>query len=174
MESHKFELLFPQDKISRRITELGRQISADYGDKKPILIGVLKGCVIFIADLIRTITIPVELEFISASSYNNGQTASERVDMGRNPNKRLAGRHLLLVDGVVDSGKTIASITKKLELEKPASIEVVTLLDKPKCRKVDAQIKYVGFDAGEDFVIGYGLDVDQDYRKLPFVGKVTE
>jgi len=174
MECHKFELLFPQDKISRRIAELGRQISNDYKDKTPILIGVLKGCIIFMADLIRTITIPIELEFISASSYNNGKTASDKVAMGKNPDKGLAGRHILLVEGVVDSGKTIASITKKLELEKPASIEVVTLLDKPVCRKVEIQTKYVGFDAGDDFVIGYGLDVDQNYRNLPFIGKVTE
>ncbi|UCD17540.1 MAG: hypoxanthine phosphoribosyltransferase [Candidatus Zixiibacteriota bacterium] len=174
MEYRKFELLYPQDRIARRIGELGQQISDDYKDKNPILIGILKGCIIFMADLIRSISVPMELEFISASSYKNGRVASDQVVMGENPDVSLSNRHLLMVEGVVDSGKTIYSITEKLKLEKPASIEVVTLLDKPRCRKVAMNIKYVGFDAGSDFVIGFGLDVDQNYRNLPFIGKVTE
>ncbi len=171
---HKFSLLYPQDEIAGRIKEMGEQISLDYAGKDPILIGVLKGCIVFLADLIRAIPKSMELEFISASSYNGGITASDKVIMNGGPGVSLEGRHLLLVEGVVDSGNTVTTIIKRLRNQKPASIEIVTLLDKPTCRKVELNLKYVGFTAGDDFVIGYGLDVDQKYRNLPFIGKVIE
>jgi hypoxanthine phosphoribosyltransferase len=174
MQTHKFELLYPQDKIARRIKELGAQISTDYADKDPILIGVLKGCVIFLADLIRNINIPIELEFISASSYNGNFKPENQVMMSGGPKVSVRGRHLLLVEGVVDSGNTVASLIDWLKTQEPASIEIVTLLDKPTCRKVKVDIKYFGFDAGEHFVIGFGLDAAQKYRNLPFIGKVVE
>jgi hypoxanthine phosphoribosyltransferase len=174
MEAHKFELLLPQDKIARRIKELGEKISEVYEDKDPILIGVLKGCIIFLADLIRDITIPIELEFISASSYSNGRIPEEKVTMTGGPDISLTGRHLIIVEGVVDSGRTIRTIIDHLEKQEPASVEIVTLLDKPKGRQVEVDIKYKGFVAGEDFVIGFGLDESQKYRNLPFVGKVIE
>lgn len=170
---HKFELLFAQDKIAQRIKEIGRQISRDYAEKDPILIGVLKGCVIFLADLIRNISIPVELEFISASSYNGDLLAENEVIMAGGPAVSIAGRHILLVEGIVDSGHTVQVIINRLKLQEPASIEVVTLLDKPECRKIDVDIKYKGFDAGSHFVIGFGLDAAQKYRNLPFIGKVV-
>jgi hypoxanthine phosphoribosyltransferase len=174
MQTHKFELLYPQDKIARRIKELGTQISKDYTDKDPILIGVLKGCVIFLADLVRNINIPIELEFISASSYNGNFKPENQVMMSGGPKVSVHGRHLLLVEGVVDSGNTVASLIDWLKTQEPASIEIVTLLDKPTCRKVKVDIKYFGFDAGKHFVIGFGLDAAQKYRNLPFIGKVVE
>jgi hypoxanthine phosphoribosyltransferase len=172
-ERTKFDLLYPQDKIATRIKELGARISADYANRDPILVGVLKGCVIFLADLVRQITIPIELEFISASSYSNDLTPDDIVTMNGGPNVSITGRHILLVEGVVDTGNTVKAIIDNMKLQEPASVEVVTLLDKPTCRKVEIKIKYVGFDAGENFVIGYGLDAAQKYRNLPFIGKVV-
>ncbi|PKK83405.1 MAG: hypoxanthine phosphoribosyltransferase [candidate division Zixibacteria bacterium HGW-Zixibacteria-1] len=171
-ELQKFELLLPQDKIAQAIKRLGKQISRDYKNREPIMIGILKGCIVFMADLIRNISIPIEVEFISATSYSNGQTRDEKVDMYGGPDTPLAGRHLLIVEGVVDSGRTAQTIIKQLKKQEPASIEIVTLLDKSKCRQVDIDIKYRGFDVGDDFVIGFGLDESQKYRNLPFIGKV--
>jgi hypoxanthine phosphoribosyltransferase len=124
------------------------------------------------ADLIRSISIPVELEFIHASSYNNGFERDKQVLMGEEPSRSFKGKDVLLVECVVDSGHTAYEILNLLERQEPASIEIVTLLDKPRCRKVPLNIKYTGFDAGEHFVIGFGLDKDQKYRNLPFIGRV--
>jgi len=171
-DTRKFELIYSQDKIAQRIKELGIQISTDYADKEPVLIGVLKGCILFFADLIREISIPIELEFVNASSYNDGIEPNEEVILGGGPKISLAGRHVLLVEGVVDSGHTAVEIMKQVKLEKPASVEMVSLLNKPKCRKMPVEIKYIGFDAEDYFVIGFGLDQSQKYRNLPFIGRV--
>lgn len=168
----KFDLLYAQDTIARRVKEIGRQISKDYAGKDVVLVGVLKGCVIFLADLIRAISIPVELEFMSASSYNNGRTSSDNVQTGSAAEMPFENRHLLIVEAIVDSGKTVACLIEKLNARKPASIEIVTLIDKPVAREYNLRIKYTGFTAGDDFVIGYGLDDAQKYRNLPFIGKV--
>ena len=173
-DTHKFELLYPQDKIARRIKEIGQQISKDYADRDPIIIGVLKGCVIFLADLIRNISIPLELEFISASSYEGRLTPGDEVSMTGGPKVPISGRHILLVEGVVDSGQTVRAIIDRLRFLEPASIAIVTLLDKPGCRKVEVDIAYRGFETGNDFVIGFGLDAAQRYRNLPFIGRVIE
>ncbi len=170
---HKFELLYPQDMLDKKIKEMGQQISEDYADKNPILIGVLKGCVVFLADLIRSISIPIEMEFIHASSYAQGRVSNNNVATYGGADIPLTGRHLLIVEGVVDSGQTIAAIIDHLKLQEPASIEIVTLLDKPTCRTTEVDVKYVGFDAGKNFVIGFGLDESQRYRNLPFIGKVV-
>jgi hypoxanthine phosphoribosyltransferase len=172
LETHKFELLYSQDKIGRRIKQLGKQISRDYAGKNPILIGVLKGCLIFLADLVRQISEPIEIDFVDASSYNGGEIRDDEVIFSREPEKALTGRHILLVEGVVDSGHTALEITRLIKLQEPASIEIVTLLDKSKCRKIPVEIKYRGFEAEDYFVIGYGLDQDQKYRNLPFIGRV--
>ena len=170
----KFDLLYAQDKIAKRVKELGTQISRDYDGKDLVLVGVLKGCVIFLADLIRAISIPVELEFMSASSYNNGRVPSDNVRSGSVVDLPLENRHLLIVEGIVDSGKTVTSLIEKLNARKPASIEIVTLIDKTAAREYDLRIKYTGFTAGDDFVIGYGLDSKGLYRSLPFVGAFKE
>jgi hypoxanthine phosphoribosyltransferase len=174
MERQKFEILYKQDEIARRIKEIGGQISRDYADKDPLVIGVLKGCVIFLADLVRHISIPIELEFISASSYNGTMTAENGVSMAAGPAVNVKGRHVLLVEGVVDSGQTVRAIFDRLKRMEPKSIQVVTLLDKPECRKVEVPVAYKGFDAGKNFVIGFGLDSAQRYRNLPYIGRVIE
>jgi len=171
-DTHKFELIYSQDVIARKIKELGKRISSDYKGKDPVLIGVLKGCILFFADLIRNITIPVELEFINASSYNGGIEPDENVIMGKGPIISLTDRHILIVEGVVDSGHTVIELIDRLKLEHPASVEIVTLLDKPQGRKIPVNIKYVGFEAEDFFVIGFGLDQAQKYRNLPFIGRV--
>jgi len=171
-EKHKFELLYPQDLLARRIKEMGQQISDDYEGKNPLFIGVLKGCIVFMADLIRHIAVPMEIDFISASRYIDGQPPRDKVELAGQPNLRLTGRHILIVEGVVDSGITARAILENLRSQEPASIEIVTLLDKKKCRKVPVDIKYAGFNAGDNYVIGYGLDMDQKYRNLAFIGRV--
>ncbi len=173
-EVHKFDLLYSQDVINKKIQEIGKRISSDYAEKNPVLIGVLKGCFIFMADLVRNITVPIEIEFISASSYVNGQERNGNVAFFGGPDVSIKGRHVLIVEAVVDSGKTAQELIEKLNHMEPESVEIVTLLDKTKCREVKLDIKYRGFDAGDDFVIGYGLDESQKYRNLPFIGKVID
>lgn len=163
-----------QDKIAGRVTELGKQITGDYASETPVFLGVLKGCMVFMADLIRRVKLPLELEFVSAASYREGTKQAREVKFGGEISIPLEGRHILLVEGVVDSGRTISTILKQVKKKKPASVEVVTLIDKPACHRVKLEIKYRGFTLGNDFVIGYGLDNTQKYRNLPFVGRLIE
>jgi hypoxanthine phosphoribosyltransferase len=168
----EFELLYRQDQIEKRIQELADQLTAVYHDKNPVLVGVLKGCLIFMADLIRRMPIAMELEFINVSYYNGRKKREEKMTMAEKPKIPLKGRHVLLVEGVVDSGKTARDTIDLISKQEPASIEVVTLLNKSKCRTVAVDIKYMGFEAEDYFVIGYGLDKEQKYRNLPFIGRV--
>ena len=169
-----FELLLPQDQIARRIVELGHQITHDYAGRVPVLIGVLKGCVVFLADLMRTIKLPLEVEFIAAESYSKGSRRNEEIKLDQGFTKSLAGRDILRVEGVVDSGRTVLSLMELLKPVEPASVEVVTLIDKPASHRQKLNIKYVGFSLGNEFVIGFGLDNTQRYRNLPFIGKMLE
>lgn len=165
--------MFPEDRIRDKVRELGRRISYDYAGRKPILLGVLKGCFVFMADLIRAISIPSEVDFISAHSYGSGVNPGE-LTLSGGPDVSLKGRHVLLVEGVVDTGRTIRSIIESIKSVEPASVEIVTLLDKRSRREADFKVKYAGFEVGDDFVIGYGLDHGQLYRNLPFIGKVVD
>lgn len=168
-----FDLLLDQQTIARRVEELGSQITSDYQGRSPVLVGVLKGCVVFLADLIRFINLPLEIEFVSAASYRKGKEQQEVEFNGVAPCD-LTGRHVLVVEGVVDSGKTVSAITSEIASREPASVEIVTLLDKPGSHRVRMEIKYKGFTIGNEFVIGYGLDNTQKYRNLPFVGRVVD
>jgi len=169
-----FELLLNQQKIARRIAELGEQITADYAGETPVLLGVLKGCVVFLADLMRSISLPLEVEFVSAASYRNGHDQDDDVRFGGAAPTPLKGRHVLIVEGIVDTGRTVSMILKQLAAQEPASTEIVTLLDKPASHRVRLKIKYKGFTIGNEFVIGYGLDNTQLYRNLPFIGKMID
>jgi hypoxanthine phosphoribosyltransferase len=169
-----FELLIDQKSIEKRVTELGKEITKDYAGETPVLLGALKGCIIFIADLMRHIKLPIELEFVSASSYRQGKKQDETFLLSGLTAIPLAGRHVLVVEGVVDSGKTIIEIIKTVKKQEPASIEIVTLVDKPANHRSKMSIKYKGFSLGNEFLIGYGLDNTQRYRNLPFIGKVVE
>jgi hypoxanthine phosphoribosyltransferase len=169
-----FELLLDQNAIARKVKELGRQITEDYTNEVPVLLGVLKGCVVFLSDLMRTIKLPLEIEFVSAASYRRGMCSQEDVVLGGATTIPLKGRHVLVVEGVVDTGRTVSTIVREIKKLEPASVKIVTLLDKPGSHRSRLKVDYRGFSIGNDFVIGYGLDNTQRYRNLPFIGRVVE
>ncbi len=173
IKSKPFELLFAQDRIEQKVKEMGERLSADYADKNPVFLGVLKGCFVFMADLVRAVDFPSEVEFMSAHSYNGG-TEPGKLTLSGGSDVSLKGRHVLLVEGVVDTGMTASSLIESLWEMEPASVEIVTLLNKTGRRKRSLHVKYVGFEVENDFVIGYGMDHGQMYRNLPFIGKVVE
>lgn len=169
-----FEVLLDQEQIAHRIAEMGKQITEDYADRTPVLVGVLKGGIVFLTDLMREIKLPMELEFVSAASYRQGTTPSDSVTLSGKLSISLRERHVLIVEGVVDSGKTVSAIIRQIRKLQPASIQVATLIDKPTSHRMKLDIKYRGFSIGNDFVIGFGLDNTQKYRNLPFIGRVIE
>ena len=138
------------------------------------MIGVLKGCLVFLSDLIRHVDLPLEVEFLSAASYTQGSAPDNTIEVfGARP-VAMKGRHLLLVEGIVETGRTAAAMVRRLEQLEPASIEFVTLLDKPAAHRCQVSVKYSGFSIGNEFVVGYGLDNTQKYRNLPFIGRVID
>ena len=171
LKTQPFELMVPQNRIEEKISELGERISADYTAKNPMMLGVLKGCFIFLADLIRAIKTSIEVDFISAHSYGSGTVPGD-LSLSGGPRVSLKGRHILVVEGVVDTGRTLKMILESVRSMEPASVEIVTLLNKVGRREIELDIKYPGFKVENDFVIGYGLDYGQLYRNLPFIGKV--
>lgn len=169
-----FELLLDQKRIAQRIAELGDEITQDYQGKKPLLIGILKGCVVFMSDLMREINLPIEMDFVSAASYHEGTKQNKDIFLNGSFSIPVKGKDVIIVEGIVDSGRTITSIMKELEKLEPASIAIVTLIDKPASHRWKLDIKYKGFLIGNEFVIGFGLDNAQEYRNLPFIGKMIE
>lgn len=169
-----FELLLKKEQIQKRVSEMGKDISRDYADKTPVMLGVMKGCMVFLADLIRQINVPLETEFISTAWYRKGTAQSGKVVLSGTFNAEIRGRHVLIVEGIIDSGRTINAILDHINSMEPASIELVTLLDKPGSHRKSVSAKYIGFSIGNEFVIGYGLDNAQKYRNLPYIGKVIE
>ena len=166
--------MLDQETISRRVAELGKTISRDYEGREPVLIGVLKGSVVFLADLMRRLTIPAEVEFISAASYRHGARREDKVVIGGGVSIDLKDRHVLVVEAIVDTGRTVSLILEKLRMLEPASVEIVTLLDKPTSHRSKLAVKYKGFSIHNEFVIGYGMDNAQRFRNLPFIGRVLE
>lgn len=173
LRSQPFELLFSQDRIEKKTREIGQRLASDYNGKTPLFVGVLKGCFIFMADLVRQVNIPLEVDFISARSYGDSMKPGKLILTG-GPDVSLKDRHVLLVEAVVDTGHTAYQLLELIKSMEPASIEIVTLLDKTGRRESSLDIKYAGFRVTNDFVIGYGLDHGQFYRNLPFIGKVIE
>lgn len=172
--SQPFEILLDQSTIARRVAELGKQITHDYAGKSPLLVGVLKGCVVFMTDLMRHIELPLEIEFLFAASYRHGIRQEEDIILGGGTNVPIKGRHVLVVEGIVDTARTATTILQTLSKQEPASLEIVTLLDKPASHRTKISVKYKGFSIGNEFVIGYGLDNTQLYRNLPFVGRMID
>jgi len=158
-----------QEEVRARIKELGRQITADYTDKDLILVGILKGAYAFYADLARAIRIPLRVDFLVVTSYQSKGRTSGKVKMMSDLTEDIAGRDVLLVEDIVDSGLTVKYLTGALSKQKPKSIRVCTLLSKPQRRKVNVQIHYVGFEIPNKYVVGYGLDYQQKYRNLPYL-----
>jgi hypoxanthine phosphoribosyltransferase len=166
------EILIEEDALQARIRELGNQISADYAGKKNLLLlCILKGGVLFLADLMRWIDVPHSIDFMAISSYGDGvRESSGRVRIDMDLRQDIAGKHILIVEDIIDSGHTMQYILSLLSTRNPTSIRICTLLSKPSRRLVPVQLDYVGFEIPDKFVFGYGLDLDEMYRNLPFVG----
>jgi len=180
MQNDIAEILVTEEQIQARVAELGRQISNDYRDKVAgeagqslLLVGLLRGAIVFLSDLMRAIDIPVQLDFIGISSYGLG-TESGAVRLVMDLETDIAGRHVVIVEDIVDTGKTLSYLLGNLKARNPASLQICALLDKPDRRTVPIEIKYVGFEIPDKFVVGYGLDFAEGYRNLPFVGVLKE
>lgn len=175
LDYHSFlaEVLIPEKELKQRVQELGEAISQDYAGKKILAICILRGGVMFLTDLIRHIQPLVAVDFMGVSSYGAGVRSSDgEVRITLDLTTSIAGQHVLIVEDIIDSGHTIASVIELLRTRNPASLEVCTLLNKVSRREVDVPIKYCGFDIPDKFVFGYGLDMDEYYRNLPFIGVV--
>lgn len=164
------EVLLSADQIATRVKEIGEQISADYAGEEILMIGVLRGAVIFMSDLARSISIPVAIDFMAVSSYGASTTSSGIVRILKDLDEEVAGRHILVVEDIIDSGLTLNYLLDNLHSRKPASIRLVTLLNKPERRKKEVHVDYNGFTIPDHFVVGYGLDYAEKYRNLPFIG----
>lgn len=164
------EILITPEELEQKVIEMGRAISSDYSGKNPLLVGVLKGVLFFMADLLRTITIPVEVDFIAISSYSQEARQKGFVRLVKDLETPLTGRHVLFVEDVIDTGLTLNYILQNLKARDPASLEVCVLFNKAERRLIDIPVKYKGFDLPDQFVVGYGLDHREKYRNLPFVG----
>lgn len=166
----RIDVLISEEQIARRAKEMGAQLSADYDGKRPLLIAVLKGGSVFLSDLIRRMDIELEIDFLSLSSYGDATTSSGKVHLVHDLRANLEGRHVILVEGVVDTGHSVRFLIDLLSQRNPASLKVCTLLDKVPCRRVPVPVDYVGFPIGDEFVIGYGMDAAEGLRQLPYVG----
>ncbi len=170
------EVLLTEEQISARIRALGSQISKDYSGTDLILIGILKGSFIFIADLAKSITIPATVDFVTISSYGNSTESSGIVKVVSGLTENVENRHVIVVEDIVDTGWTLrlSNLIENLHKSKAASVKICTLLDKPSRREVDVQLDYIGFEVPDRFVVGYGLDYRGLYRNLPYVGVLKE
>ncbi|MEA4919574.1 MAG: hypoxanthine phosphoribosyltransferase [Clostridiaceae bacterium] len=161
------EVLYTSEQLHETVCGLGKKISMDYAGKDPILVSVLKGAFVFMADLIREVTIPCSLDFMSVSSYGCGTTSSGRVKIIKDLDTNIEGKHVIIVEDILDSGITLSHLVELLKSRKPASLAICTLLDKPERRKANVDVDYKGISIPDEFVVGYGLDYDEKYRNLP-------
>ena len=163
------EVLIEEDALQSRIAELGAEISQEYEDRDLLLVGVLKGAVFFMADLMRELTVPCEIDFMAISSYGAATDSSGVVRILKDLDANIAGRDVLVVEDIIDSGLTLSYLMRSLKARKPASLEICALLTKPERREIEVPVKFVGFEIPNKFVIGYGLDFAERYRNLPYV-----
>jgi hypoxanthine phosphoribosyltransferase len=163
------EILLTEDELQAKIKELGAKLSEDYRDRNPLLIGVLKGAFMFMADLAKAITIPVEIDFMAVSSYGSSTKSSGVVRIIKDLEVSVEGRDVIIVEDIIDSGLTLSYLIDVLERRNARSVAVVALLDKPDRRKVNLDIEYKGFTLPDEFVVGYGLDYAEKYRNLPYI-----
>jgi len=170
---HPGEILLTAEEIAEAVGRLAEQISKDYEGKQPVLAALLKGSVVFLADLMRRLTIPHHIDFLSVSSYGNRISSSGVVRIIQDLSSNIEGRHVLVIEDVIDSGSTLAYIFNMLRLRSPASLEVCALLRKPQAKESGVSMKYVGMDIPNVFVVGYGLDCRESYRNLPYVARIT-
>lgn len=170
----KIQVMIAEEDVERRIKELAEEISRDYAGESIKLICILKGSVFFTCELAKRITIPVTMDFLSVSSYGGGMESSGRVKIVKDLDEHIEGEHVLVIEDIIDSGRTLAYLLDMLRARKPASIRLCTLLDKPERRVTDTRVDYTGFEIPDEFVVGYGLDYAQKYRNLPYIGVVEQ
>ena len=172
---HSVEVMISEQEIQQRIDELAAQINQDYqgSANNMVLIGLLRGSFIFMADLCRKITVPHEVDFMTASSYGNATQSSRDVKIIKDLDEDIRGKDVLIVEDISDSGNTLKKVRELFLLREPKSIEICTLIEKPARKEVDVPVKYIGFSIPDKFIVGYGLDFAQRYRHLPFIGLVT-
>jgi hypoxanthine phosphoribosyltransferase len=170
VEDRLLEILIPADDVERRVREMGTQIGSDYAGKQPILVCVLRGAVVFMVDLMRSMDIPLSVDFMAISSYGASTVSSGVVRILKDLDTVIEGRHVLIVEDIIDTGLTLHYITELLQARHPASLRICTLLDKPANRKTHIAVDYTGFTIPNKFVVGYGLDFGELYRNLPYIG----
>ena len=168
------EILIDEDALSSRVAELGAEVSVDYEGRDLLLIGVLKGAVFFMADLMRHIQVPCEVDFMAISSYGDSTDSSGIVRILKDLDINIEGRDVLVVEDIIDSGLTLSYLMRNLESREPASLEVCALMTKPDRREIDVPVRYIGFEIPNRFVVGYGLDFGERYRNLPYVAVLSE
>lgn len=167
-------VLFSEETLSQTVKELGKKITEDYKDKKLLLLGILKGSVVFMSDLMRNIDVPCEIDFMAVSSYGNGTKTSGRVRILKDLDRDIAGYDVLIVEDILDSGNTLNYLIDVLRTRNPASIHICTLFDKPERRQVPVYADYKGLAVPDEFIVGYGLDYSEKYRNLPYIGILKE
>ena len=165
-------VLLSEEELQKRIAEMGAQLSEDYKDKNPTMVCILKGAIMFYTDLLRAMPIPLSMDFMAVSSYGTSTKSSGEVEIRKDLSTSIEGKHVVIVEDIVDSGFTLSYLTRLLKTRGAKSIELCTLLDKPSRRApgIDLKAKYSGFEVGNEFVVGYGLDYAEKYRNLPFIG----
>ena len=164
------KVLFTEEQLSQRVSELAEQINRDYAGQEVLLISVLRGSFVFMADLVRKLKIPCMVDFMACSSYGSGTSSSGQVKVTKDLSQSIEGMNVLVVEDILDSGRTLSYLLKLLEARKPASIRLCTLLDKPERRVVPVHVNYTGFQIPDAFIVGYGLDYAERYRNLPYIG----
>lgn len=168
------EVLYSEEKLAKRVKEMGEEISRDYEGKDLLVVGILKGSVLFTSDLIKNITIPCEIDFMAVSSYGNSSESSGVVRILKDLDSDIENKHVLIAEDIVDTGTTLSYLLEYLKARKAASIEIVALLDKEARRTSNVSTKYKGFDVPDEFIVGYGIDYAEKYRNLPFIGALKE
>lgn len=170
--SEKIRVMITEEEIQKKIAEIGAQLSRDYEGKEVLMICVLRGGVFFACELAKHITVPVSMDFMCVSSYGSGTVSKGTVKIVKDLDENIEGKHVVIAEDIVDSGNTLSTLIKILKVRKPASLKLCTLLDKPDRRVVDINADYTCFRIPDEFVVGYGLDYDQHYRNLPYIGVV--
>ena len=163
-------IMFTKEQLAARIGELAAQLDKEYAGKTPLMVGILKGSVMFYADLLRAMTIPVEMDFIAISSYGSGAKSSGEVKLIKDLDRKIEGKHVIIVEDIIDSGYTLSYLKRNLYARKPESVKICAILDKYSRRVVHIEADYKGFDCADEFVVGFGLDYAERYRNLPYIG----
>ena len=170
MQNDILKILLTEEEIRDKVRELGRQITRDYEGKKPFFLGVLKGCYVFMSDLVRNVDLQTTMDFMAVSSYGKGTSTTGAVEISKDLSQDIEGLDVIIVEDILDSGVTLSYLKNYLSNRKPNSIRIVTLLDKPARRRADIRPDYCGFTVPDEFVVGYGLDYAEHYRNLPYIG----